>query len=262
MLNKRISQDDKVAKLSIEATLLYTWCIPYLDYRGRLYGDIWTLKAIVPNIKELTPLKIEKCISEWVETDLVIYYGDGQKYLEFKGFTKNQTLREGREADSEIPAPTELQQNSSETTAKDKLSKDKIREDKISYVDFENSTLTYWNSFCDKNPTLSKIKEISTERRVKLKKRFENATFKDFEAILKASKNQPFLFGENDRKWKFTFDWLIENNTNYLKILENRYASKSRASIKAADTECKICEGSGFATIEGVKNICPCRKVK
>ena len=257
MLNKRISQDDKVAELSIEATLLYTWCIPYLDYRGRMYGDVWTLKAIVPNIKELTPAKIEKCIIEFVDADLVVYYGDGQKYLEFKGFTKNQTLREGREAESEIPTPTELQQNSSGTTAKDKLSKDKL-----SYVDFEKSTFAYWNSFCDKYPVLAKIKEISTDRRTKLKKRYEVDSFKEFSQILQAIKEQPFLLGENDRRWKITFDWLIENNTNYLKVIEGRYKSKSRSDIKAADPDCKVCEGTGFAIIEGVKNICPCRKVK
>jgi len=140
-----------------------------------------------------------------------------------------------------------------------KLSKDKLIED---YVDFEKSTFASWNSFCEKYPTLSKIKEISTDRRVKLKKRYEAQSFKDFGQILQAAKDQAFLFGENDRKWKFTFDWLIENNTNYLKVLEGRYKSKSRSEIKAADPECKVCNGSGFASIEGVRNICPCRRIK
>lgn len=130
MLNKKISQDEKVAKLSIEATLLYTWCIPYLDFRGRIYGDVWTLKAIVPNIKELTPQRIDKCIEEWVNVGLVHYYGNEQKYLAFKGFMKNQTLREGREAESEIPTPAELQQNSGATPAQVKLSKDKLSKEK------------------------------------------------------------------------------------------------------------------------------------
>lgn len=129
MLNKKISQDEKVARLSLEATLLYTWTIAFLDYRGRIYGDLWTLKSIVPHIKEITPRKISKIITEWVVNDLVIYYGnEKQKYLEFKGFLRNQTLREGREAESEIPAPTpaELQQNSELMTAKVKISKVKI----------------------------------------------------------------------------------------------------------------------------------------
>jgi len=135
MLNKKISQDEKVAKLSMEATLLYTWCIPFLDFRGRIYGDLWTLKAIVPHIKEITPRKIKQIIQEWVGAGLITYYGnEKQKYLEFKGFRKNQTLREGREAESEIPSltPELLLSNSGVTPTKEKLSKDKINKDKIS----------------------------------------------------------------------------------------------------------------------------------
>jgi len=36
---------------------------------------------------------------------LVLVYGDGRKYIQFMGFTKNQTIREDREAISEIPTP-------------------------------------------------------------------------------------------------------------------------------------------------------------
>lgn len=104
MLNKKISQDEKVAKLSVEATLLYTWCIPYLDVEGKMYGDLWTLKSIVPLITSITPRIIKRIIDEWVGADLVIYYGnDVHKYLQFKGFNKNQTVHKDREAPSVIP---------------------------------------------------------------------------------------------------------------------------------------------------------------
>jgi len=95
------------------------------------------------------------------------------------------------------------------------------------YMDWEQSIFASWNSFCDKYPTLSKIKEISEKRRTKLKKRFEKKSFQDFKAILKAIEEQPFLRGENQRKWVVSFDWLIENDTNYLKVLEYRYKQKS-----------------------------------
>jgi len=91
------------------------------------------------------------------------------------------------------------------------------------YVDFEKSTMTSWNSFCDKFPILSNIQEISDKRRLKLKKRFETKSFQDFQTILAAIEKQQFLLGKNDRGWKISFDWLIENDTNYLKVLENKY---------------------------------------
>jgi len=48
--------------------------------------------------------------------------------MQFKGFKKNQTLREGRESKSELPPPTpaELRSYSEPTPAKEKLSKDKL----------------------------------------------------------------------------------------------------------------------------------------
>jgi len=50
MLNKKISHDEKVAKLSLKATLFYTWCVPNLDIEGRIVSDRYNLKAIFPFI--------------------------------------------------------------------------------------------------------------------------------------------------------------------------------------------------------------------
>lgn len=124
MLNKKISQDEKVAKLSLKATLLYTWCIPYLDVKGRMYGDVWTLKSIVPHVKEITPQNIPQIIQEWVDNLLVVFYGDEvHKYIEFKGFGNNQNINPDREAQSEIPNPDKLLSNSGVTHCKVNISK-------------------------------------------------------------------------------------------------------------------------------------------
>jgi hypothetical protein len=136
MLNKKISYDEGVAKLSLEATLLYTWIIPHLDVKGRTYGDPNILKGIVPYIKQLTIPKIEKCLEEMVSSGLILLYGNGHKYLEFIGFTKNQNLNESREAESVIPAPELVQSNSCVTPAKVKIREDKIREGKEKHFDF------------------------------------------------------------------------------------------------------------------------------
>jgi len=114
------------------------------------------------------------------------------------------------------------------------VDKDKDKEedkDKDIYVDFEKSTLALWNSFCEKYPVLAKVREVSEKRRLKLKKRFERKSFRDFKAILEAIEEQPFLLGENDRHWKVNFDRLIENDTNYLKVLERRYKEQQKSSL-------------------------------
>lgn len=98
-----------------------------------------------------------------------------------------------------------------------------VIKDKNEYMNWEKVFFVDWNSLCIKYPSLSKVKEISGKRRDKLKKRYEVESFRNYLDILKAIEEQAFVRGENDRLWKCSFDWLIENDTNYLKILERKY---------------------------------------
>ena len=41
--------------------------------------------------------------------------------------------------------------------------------------------------------------------------------------ILKKIELSSFLLGSNDKNWKVCFDWIIENDKNYIKILEGKY---------------------------------------
>lgn len=116
MLNKRISKDLAVAKLSCRAALLYTWCIPHLDVEGLLEASPEVLKGVVvPYREDFTLAVIRQCVEEISQTDdLIVYYGNTHKYMKFLGFNKNQTINKDREAPSDIPPPTpeELQSNS------------------------------------------------------------------------------------------------------------------------------------------------------
>lgn len=70
---------------------------------------------------------------------------------------------------------------------------------------------------------LSIISKLSDKRKAKLKARIDElGEDKIIEAIDKI-KESSFLRGENDRKWKVDFDWLIANDTNILKVLEDKY---------------------------------------
>ena len=90
--------------------------------------------------------------------------------------------------------------------------------------------LNSWNEFCAKFPILSKIREITPERRAKLRKRFERKSFRDFDQVLTAISEQNFLLGVNNREWVVSFDWLITNDTNHVKVLERRYLQRNSES--------------------------------
>ena len=110
--------------------------------------------------------------------------------------------------------------------------KEKVKE-KDNYPEFEGSVLREWNLLCDKHPILSRVKHISGTRRKHLKSRFTDPDFKDIEGILKAAGEQPFLINGNPNSkdhsdWHISLDWLIANDTNYLKVLERKYLNGQR----------------------------------
>lgn len=81
MLNKKISRDEEIPKLSKEAIILYTWSIPHLDVEGKIHADACILKGlVVPYLKFMTLKMIDKCVDELKKTLLVVVYGNGYKY--------------------------------------------------------------------------------------------------------------------------------------------------------------------------------------
>ncbi len=84
----------------------------------------------------------------------------------------------------------------------------------------KNDVLKKWNNF-SKEHNISTMKQLTNKRYDKYKTRFdEGMRLKDiFDKIIASD----FLQGKSDRGWKLTFDWLIENDTNWVKVMEDRY---------------------------------------
>ena len=104
----------------------------------------------------------------------------------------------------------------------DKIRVDKSRVDTNTQAFFQNA----WNDFFN-----VKLLKLSEKRKRKLKARITNdKDFKThFEVCLQKIKNSDFLSGRSSN-WKATFDWLIENDNNYIKVLENQYENNKRAT--------------------------------
>ena len=80
-----------------------------------------------------------------------------------------------------------------------------------------------WNEHAEKYG-LPKVKELTNKRKKKLKSRLkDNPDFlKDFEKALKQVEYSSFLKGKKNG-WKMDFDWLITNDTNYVRVIEGKY---------------------------------------
>lgn len=84
-----------------------------------------------------------------------------------------------------------------------------------------------WNEICTENPAVSKLtpgREKKLRMRLKLQPNLD--TWKD--AFERVSESE-FLTGKNDTEWKASFDWIIQNDENILKVLEGRYENRKGA---------------------------------
>jgi len=81
-----------------------------------------------------------------------------------------------------------------------------------------------WNEFASKN-SLNKISSLTNSRKKKLQVRFKNGDFKKlFSNALVEIKKSQYLLGA--KGWKISFDWLIQNDENILKVIEGNYRDK------------------------------------
>lgn len=89
-----------------------------------------------------------------------------------------------------------------------------------------------YNTICAREKKLPTLLAISEKRRAKLRLRWQEwakmqgvgATPLDvFTAICEKMVATPFCTGTNNRGWRASFDFIIDNDSNYMKILEGRY---------------------------------------
>ena len=94
----------------------------------------------------------------------------------------------------------------------------------INYDDFFN----LWNEFATKN-NKAKIAKLSDSRKKKIAlrlKEYKNL-LEIFTYVLKKSESSDFLLNGNF----YTFDWLMENDTNILKVYEGKYDNEKPKEV-------------------------------
>jgi hypothetical protein len=89
--------------------------------------------------------------------------------------------------------------------------------------EFLTPYLDIWN-LSIKGTKLSRADTPSDARLQKIRTRLKEPAF-DFVKILTEIKSSKYLRGEmeSERKWKVDFDWIIENEKQYVRIIEGRY---------------------------------------
>lgn len=103
MLWKSVSQSKKVNSLSVNAALLWTWCIPWFDRDGFMEADADFLKFnIFPRRRDIDESAIPALVEEIVKSGLWISFkdSDGRLIVKEKSFNDHQRLEYKKEMKS------------------------------------------------------------------------------------------------------------------------------------------------------------------
>ena len=85
-----------------------------------------------------------------------------------------------------------------------------------------------WNETCkgfNNVHTLSKSRKAKISVRVTEMGGVEKA-METIEKLVRKVSESKFLNGDNDRSWKASFDWLFENDKNWVKVMEGNYDNR------------------------------------
>lgn len=114
-----------------------------------------------------------------------------------------------------------------------------------------NSIVADWNLYAEKN-NKPKIKTLNADRKRKLKTRLGEKAFQ-FRDILTTAHNSAFI---RDGTW-FSFDWVIDSEKNYLKVLEGNYNQNGTGTTKNGSHNGNGVGGnaqSAFAKIDAMRD--------
>jgi hypothetical protein len=253
-----ISTSRKVNRLSLKAALLYTWAIPHFDDEGFQEGDPQTLKArIVPlrdeiPVSELVTLVEEICAQGlWILHRIKPENRCEEVYIQDPVFDKRQSFHGIHKFPSEIKALLEAHRarcpitpdtvsddtNPGAKRSEGKESEEKRSEEKGSeggprpskrdwpkqLVEIFNSTIQY----------LPKVTDLSDSRLEKLRTRRKEKPDLDWWRIVFEKADIILIPGKDGKKdWYPTFDWLIKNDTNAVKVFEGNYDDAKRPPPK------------------------------
>lgn len=254
------TDSEKVDVLSAHAERFFTRLIMKVDDYGRFSTNTKVVRAALFPLKshEIREADISRWLTECEKAGLVILYEINEKgYLEVCNF--KQRLRQMIEKypskeknDGHLtdirPSDDGLKQKQKKkqkeihpalagepASIKNELSiYAKIPKDKKSIHDFIQSEkpkfiepyVDLWNLFAHEKG-LPAVMKITAGRKRKFTVRINEPGF-DFHAILKKANQSDFLL---TGKW-FAFDWILENNTNYMKVIEGNYDNKTASTFQ------------------------------
>lgn len=177
-----------------------------------------------------------------------------------RDLVKYEEIREKKRLAGIASAESKKQQKQQQSTPVDTCQQDATDStvndnDSVSDINIKKELCPYqdifdlYNSICK---SLAKIQSLTDSRKKKIKTRWiEIGSIEKIKQLFTKAESTPFLKGDNKQGWKADFDWMFENDTNWIKIIEGAYDSKKPA-INGQDQNPQ--RAIGFKLKESIKN--------
>ena len=222
MIHQSIWTSTSFLELDTTEKLLFIGLITSSDDYGKVDGNVKAIKAKIFPLEDVTFVEIDVMLNKIADTNGMIlrYQVDKRDYIYLCKWETYQKVSHPTE--SIIPDPTGRKTRVSKPKTEKETIKQNITAKGIKDV------IEIWNKIM-KDKKIGNIISIDsgTPRFKHLQARFGEPSFViNYEKIFKFVAASQFCNGKNDKNWILSFDWLISNGGNYIKVLEDKYKDR------------------------------------
>lgn len=229
MIDPTIWQSEDFGKLSNLAKIVFIGLFSLADDEGRGRANpVYLRTTLFPYNEDMRSADVEKALFEISSNMSVVFYScDGNSYYSLLSWNTFQKI--DRATDSKLPAFEENNKDIQRlfvdnSSSSKRVFAPNIKEDNKKEIENKRNRIKEkYNSICTNLP---QIQKLTDKRKTTIDKFLKEFTEEQFEQICIKANESDFLTGNNDRKWKADFDFLmrIDKATN---IFEGKYDNSS-----------------------------------
>lgn len=230
MIDPGIWQSEDFGKLSNLAKLVFIGLFSLADDEGRGRANPMYLKStLFPYNEAMRGTDIEKALLEISLNMSVIFYScDGSNYYSLLSWDTFQKI--DKPTNSKIPIFDKdnkeirrlFDEGSTKSSREVAPNKKGIEDNKKIKEKNRKEIVEEYNSLCT---NLSQVQKVTEKRKKAIDEFLKEFTLEQFKDICNIANTSSFLTGENDRKWKADFDFLIKID-KATAVLEGKYNNK------------------------------------
>jgi hypothetical protein len=257
--------DPDLGALSPLARWLFVGLLTQADKRGRLADEPERLKLRLLGFDRKAD--VVAILTELHHANLVIRYRvEGKAYLWVRTFEKHQHSHP-KEPESKIPAyfdSTQKKHGEPEIAGTCRVDSGVLDSGVLDSGEGEGAhdaaplapavpaprpgqLQGLWNT--GTTPPIPRCLDMSDSRLAKSRLRLREHPFDWWRDVIARIESSAFCRGQNDRGWVATFDWLIANDANALKVAEGKYDDRRPRAVTAEPASTFTVE-EGWAAVE------------